>query len=126
MAFPASVINDVIMSYSDLFMTRYCAALTEFLSGNTEEGLAFAYEFGRARIDEKVGLLRIVRIHQKAMKKILERTPATDRLPRLLAAEAFLMEALSTFEMASRGYVAMLNNDRRQVSADSSELDLPS
>src|SRR4030081_215934 len=99
------------MSYTDLFFSRYCAALLEFLKGNTEEGLAYAYEFGRARIDEHVGLLQIVRVHQKALRSILKTTPPDERVTRLLAAEEFLMEALSTFEMASRGYVAMLNND---------------
>jgi len=109
------------MSYTDLFFRHYRMALMEFLQGNTEEGLAYAYEFGRARIDENVGLLQIVRVHQKAMKSILEASPADQRLPRLLAAEEFLMEALSTFEMASRGYVAMLNNKRREVRTDSPE-----
>jgi len=109
------------VSQTDLFFRRYRAALREYLVSRGESGLAYAYEFGRARIDENVGLLQIVRVHQKAMKSILESTPADERLPRLMAGEQFLMEALSTFEMASRGYVAMLNKDRQEPQPEPAE-----
>ncbi len=102
------------MSYTDLFFRRYRAALLEYLLGDSESGLAYAYEFGRDRIDERVGILQIVRVHQRAVKSILESTPEDQRLARMIAAEEFLMEALSTFEMASRGYVAMLNSERHE------------
>jgi Phosphoserine phosphatase RsbU, N-terminal domain len=100
------------MSYTDLFFRRYRAALLEYLFGDPESGLAYAYEFGRARIDERVGILQIVRVHQKALKSILESVPMVDHPSRLIEAEEFLMEALSTFEMASRGYVAMVHTQR--------------
>jgi hypothetical protein len=100
------------VSHTNVFFRRYRAALHEYLVSSGESGLAYAYEFGRARIDKKAGLLQILRVHQKAMKSILETTPAEDRLARLMAGEQFLMEALSTFEMASRGYVAMLHSRR--------------
>ena len=102
------------MSQADIFLCRYRAALLEYLVSRGESGLADAYEFGRASIDENVGLPQIVRVHQKAVKSILASTPMDERLARMIAAEQFLMEAMSTFEMASRGYVAMLNNDRRE------------
>jgi hypothetical protein len=101
------------MSYTDLFFRRYRAALLEYLIGSGESGLAFAYEFGRMRMDQKVGPLQIVRVHQKAVKSILEFTPADDQLRQLIAAGEFLMEALSTFEMASRGYVDLVNGETR-------------
>jgi hypothetical protein len=99
------------MSHTDIFFRRYRAALLDYLIGSGESGLAYAYEFGRMRLDQKTGPLLIVRVHQKAVKSILESTPAEDRLPRLIASEQFLMEALSTFEMASRGYVALVNSE---------------
>ncbi len=110
------------MSQTDVFFRRYRAALLEYLVSRGESGLTYAYEFGRARIDESVGLLQIVRVHLKAVKSILELTPADQRLTRMLASEQFLMEALSTFEMASRGYVAMLNNDRREPGTETHDI----
>jgi hypothetical protein len=100
------------VSQTNVFFRRYRAALHEYLVSSGESGLAYAYEFGRARIDKEAGLLQILRVHQKAMKSILEKTPAEDRLARLMAGEQFLMEALSTFDMASRGYIAMLHSRR--------------
>lgn len=109
------------MSQTDLFFRRYRAALHDYVVSRDESGLAYAYEFGRARIDENVGLLQIVRVHQRAMKSILESTPEDERLSRVVAAEEFLMEALSTFEMASRGYVAIVNDERREPSRENLE-----
>ena len=101
------------VSQTDLFFRRYRAALLDYLVSRGESRLAYAYEFGRARIDENIGLLQIVRVHLRAVKSILESTPPRQRLARVIDSEQFLMEALSTFEMASRGYVAMVHNDRR-------------
>ena len=103
------------MSQTDLFFRRYRAALLDYLVSRGESRLVFAYEFGRARIDERVGLLQIVRVHQRAVKSILESTPARLRLARVIDSEQFLMEALSSFEMASRGYVAMVNRRKQGV-----------
>lgn len=104
------------MSQTDLFFSRYRAALLDYLVSRGESRLAYAYEFGRARIDENIGLLQIVRVHLRAVKSILESTPPKQRLARVIDSEQFLMEALSTFEMASRGYVAIVN-DRKQDDA---------
>src|SRR3979409_1487666 len=90
------------MSYTDLFFCRYRAALLDYLVGSDESGLAYAYEIGRMRLDLHGGPLQIVRVHQRAVKSILESAPADERLSWLLASEEFLMEALSTYEMASR------------------------
>jgi hypothetical protein len=102
------------MSYTDLFFRRYRAALLDYLVGSDESGLAYAYEFGRMRMDQNGGPLQIVRVHQKAVKSILESAPEDDRLSWLVASEEFLMEALSTFEMASRGYVALVHDAPRK------------
>ena len=60
-------------------------------------------------IDEGSGLLQIVQVHHQAVNAILEATPsANGHLPAIYASEEFLMEALSTFDLASRGYLALL------------------
>lgn len=93
-----------------LFFRRYRAALLDYLLGSGESGLARAYELGRDGICGGTGLLQILGAHQKAVNSILEATPATEeRLRQLKACEEFLIEALSSFEMVSRGYVELLD-----------------
>jgi hypothetical protein len=92
-----------------LFARRYRAALLDYLLGSGEKGLSRAYDLGRSAIDADVGLLQILRAHQKAINAVLESSPSvTDSLRSLRAAETFLMESLSPFEMTHRGYVASL------------------
>jgi len=101
--------NNVEMRDAHQFFDRYCAALLDYLSGSGESGLARAYELGRVGMDEGSGLLQILRVHQKALDSILESTQSPDeRLKALNNSEDFLVEALSTFDMASRGYRALL------------------
>jgi hypothetical protein len=96
-----------------LFSRRYRAALLDYLLGNGEAGLATAYDLGRSAIDEDFGLLQILRAHQRAINTVLESsTNVPESLKRLQAAEDFLMETLSPFEMTYRGYVAMLDHKR--------------
>jgi hypothetical protein len=96
------------------FFRNYRAALLDYVKGSGESGLALAYELGRERVDENTGLLQVLRVHQRAVTSILKSTPADDRDPRLRASDAFLMEALSTFELVSRGYVDLADRrDRR-------------
>ena len=96
-----------------LFSRRYRAALLDYLLGNGETGLSTAYDLGRNAIEEDFGLLQILRAHQRAINTVLESTNnVPDSLERLRAAEDFLMETLSPFEMTYRGYVAMLDGQR--------------
>lgn len=95
-----------------LFSRRYRAALLDYLLGSGETGLARAFDLGRAAIDEGIGLLQILRAHQKAVNAVLGSTHnVNESLRRLKAAEDFLMETLGPFEMTYRGYVALLEGD---------------
>jgi phosphoserine phosphatase RsbU-like protein len=95
-----------------LFSRRYRAALLDYLLGNGETGLSNAYDLGRSAIDEDFGLLQILRAHQRAVNAVLESTHTVpESLKRLRAAEDFLMETLSPFEMTYRGYVALIEGD---------------
>jgi hypothetical protein len=92
-----------------LFSRRYRAALLDYLLGNGETGLSNAYDLGRSAIEEGFGLLQILRAHQRALNGILEASHnVPENLKRLRAAEDFLLETLSPFEMTYRGYVALL------------------
>lgn len=93
-----------------LFSRRYRAALLDYLLGNGEAGLQNAYELGRTAIEEGLGLLQILRAHQRAIDGVLQSAPSmTESLKRMKAAETFLMETLSPFEMTYRGYVSMID-----------------
>ena len=93
-----------------LFSRRYRAALLDYLLGNGEAGLQSAYELGRTAIEEDFGLLQILRAHQRAVDGVLHSAPSVNEsLKRIKAAETFLMETLSPFEMTYRGYVSMID-----------------
>lgn len=95
---------------SVLFSRQYRAALLDYLLGSGESGRERAYELGRKAIDNGLGLLQILRVHQRAVNTILESTHKLEEgLRRLKASEEFLMETLSPFEMTYRGYVDLLD-----------------
>lgn len=97
------------------FSRRYRAALLDYLLGGGESARARAYELGRKAIDDGLGLLQILRAHQKAVNAILESTHnAGESLRRLKGSEDFLMETLSPFEMTYRGYVALLEGHHQE------------
>ena len=94
-----------------MFSRRYRAALLDYLLGSGETGLARAYDLGRTAIDDGLGLLQILRAHERAVNAVLESTHnLSESLKRLQAAQNFLMETLSPFEMSYRGYVALLES----------------
>jgi len=97
------------------FTRRYRAALLDYLLGSGEVGLARAYELGRAALAQHLGLLQILRSHQKAMAAVLESSrTVNESLRRLQSAEEFLIETLSPYEMTCRGYLTLIE---RQHSA---------
>jgi two-component system sensor histidine kinase UhpB len=92
-----------------LFARRYRAALLDYLLSSDEAGLVRAYELGRVAMLEGLGLLEVLRIHQGATQTIVSSTRDIEvTLKTLGSAGEFLMETLSPFEMAYRGYVASL------------------
>lgn len=94
-----------------LFSRQYRAALLDYLLGSGETGLSRAYDLGRTAIDKGVGPLQILGVHQKAINTVLESShTVNDSLRSVKAAQAFLMESLSAFEMTYRGYVASLED----------------
>lgn len=71
-------------------------------------GLRSAYELGRVAMGCSVGLLDLVRIHNEVFLEAI----ATARTPESAqdvarAASTFLVEALSSFEMTQRGFMAV-------------------
>ncbi len=71
-------------------------------------GLRSAYELGRVAMRRSVGLLDLVRIHNEVFLEAIgtARTPESAR-DVARAASTFLVEALSSFEMTQRGFMAV-------------------
>jgi hypothetical protein len=99
---------------ASMFSRQYRAALLDYLLGSGESGRERAYELGRCAIGSSLGLLQILRVHQQALSAILESASSPgEGLRRLKASQEFLMEALSPFDMACRGYSDMVGAPAR-------------
>jgi hypothetical protein len=98
------------MEKSSPSFRAYHAALLDYIMGSGESALADAYELGRTGLDEDCSFMHIIELHEKAVSTILRSSSADDEFRRRLhASMQFLVEALSPFEMAFRGYRASLN-----------------
>jgi len=103
------------MKRQPLSFTAYRAALSDYISGNNESALARAYELGHCGFENGDGVLQILRIHDKAVHTILASAPdAVDMREMRNASAEFLVEALSPFEMVSRGYRDLLQTPQRK------------
>ena len=95
------------------FARQYRAALLDYLLGSGESGLERACRLGRRAIELDVGLLELLRVHQNSVNAVLESTtPVAESLQKLEAADEFLMETVSLFEMAYRGYLDLVEDER--------------
>jgi hypothetical protein len=91
----------------------YHAALLDYILGSGESGLAHAYDLGREGFNEGCSFLQILEMHDQALSTILDSTPELDEARRRSnASNQFLAEALSPFDMASRGYRDLVKHDR--------------
>lgn len=92
-----------------LFARLYRAALLGYLLNGEEKQRARAYDLGRQAMCDGFSLLDLLRAHNRAVNTLLEATPDTRRvLLRTKAAQDFLLDAVSPYEMVCRGYVASL------------------
>lgn len=81
---------------------EYRRALADYLSGAGEDALLRAYELGRQAMTHGVGLLEMVSLHHDMLRQALTRRPPGERLAALRSADAFLIEALSPYEMSQQ------------------------
>jgi signal transduction histidine kinase len=94
--------------------SRYAEALRDHLAGGGEAALQRAYELGRQAITDGLGLLDLVALHHETLEEILKERPAAEQDLRVRkAAEAFLAESLSPFEMTHRGFREAVSALRR-------------
>lgn len=84
---------------------QYRFALAGYVARGSEEELQRAYELGRRALELGLGVLDMVRLHQEAVAKYVSPATTAINTPRdAKAVETFLMEALSPFEVAQRGF----------------------
>jgi len=84
-----------------LLQEEFTRALGEFLARGEEPALLSAYELGRKALGEGLGVLDVATLLHEALADACQRAP--DAAPRM-AQEAgpFILECLSSFEMAHR------------------------
>lgn len=84
------------------FAVRYHSALAAHAAAGGELGRAEAYSLGREAVGSGMSLLELAIVHNDAQSAVLGEgisSPARD------AAMEFYLEAISTFDMAQRGYL---------------------
>lgn len=90
---------------SSAIAEQYTTGLQEYLTGGGEAALQRAYELGRDALNHGVGLLDMITLHHNALGTVLRSTPILQQtLEMMTAAELFLLESLSPFEMTHRGF----------------------
>jgi S-adenosylmethionine:diacylglycerol 3-amino-3-carboxypropyl transferase len=81
----------------------YRAAFLRYLSRHEESALTAGYQLGRAALAAEQSLLDVVRVHHDVLTEVLRDSPA-DEVPDVArAASDFLVEVLSSYDMARRG-----------------------
>jgi Stage II sporulation protein E (SpoIIE)/Phosphoserine phosphatase RsbU, N-terminal domain len=88
---------------SGRFQHAYRSALANYLASGDESGRAQAYELGRQAVADGVSLLELAALHRAAEADWLARSPEHFKSDQS-AGTQFFLEALSTFDMAQRGF----------------------
>ncbi len=83
------------------FPVTYHEALADYLAHPDESTLQQAYELGRAAMTAGLGVVDLIRLHHRALA---EGSLPADAAQSVNALESFLLEALSPFEAAYRGF----------------------
>src|SRR5919107_4064831 len=90
---------------SEALRERYAEAFRAWLEHRDERELGTAYQLGREAVREQLSVLDLAEAHHEAAAAALRDEPDPARAAGLMAAAStFLGEALSTFEIAHRGY----------------------
>lgn len=83
---------------------NYRRALQAHVLLGDEESLQVAYELGRKALNEGLGVVDVARLHQDALVAMVAKRPPVADVRWARAVETFLMETLSAFEVAHRGF----------------------
>src|SRR5919107_6230413 len=90
---------------SQALRERYAEAFRAWLEHRDERELGTAYALGREAVHAQLSVLDLAEAHHEAAAEAIRAEPDPARAAELIsAASTFLGEALSTFEIAHRGY----------------------
>lgn len=94
------------------FRLDYAPLLLRHLSQRDEAGLQAAYQLGRRAMQESVGLLDVVRVHNEVFLEVLTTVRALDEVTDVTkAASDLLIDLVASFEVAQRGFM----DERREA-----------
>ncbi len=82
---------------------EYASALADYIAGGGEMALERVYELGRKAIADRLGILDLVSVHQKALAGLMPRT-LQENAETLKKAAQFFAESIAPFEMTYRGF----------------------
>lgn len=85
---------------------EYRVVLNDFLAGGGETALESAYMLGRQALDQGISVLDIAAVHHQVLVTMMRRPnePINQETQLVRQARKFLVECLSPFEMAQRGF----------------------
>ena len=88
------------------FRLDYAPLLLRHLGQRDESGLQAAYELGRRAMQDSVGLLDVVRVHNDLFLEVLGTVRDRDEVMDLTeAASVLLINLVASFEVAQRGFM---------------------
>ena len=92
---------------------RYAQAFDRHLAeGGGESSLGAAYDLGRKAVEDRLGAIDLAEAHHLALAGVLAQAPPERHAELVGSAAEFLREALSTFEIAARGYIEVQETAR--------------
>jgi Phosphoserine phosphatase RsbU, N-terminal domain len=87
----------------------YGSAFLGYLTRRDEKTLQTAYEIGRRAMSKGISMLDLVQVHHDVLLITLSSANNEAELQDIgYAAAAFLVEALASFEMTQRGFIAKI------------------
>lgn len=84
----------------------YAPLFLRHLAQRDEAGLQGAYQLGRRAMQESVGLLDVVRVHNDLLLEVLTTARDLDEVDAVArAASDLLIDLVASFEVAQRGFM---------------------
>jgi hypothetical protein len=88
------------------FRLDYAPLLLRHLAQRDESGLQAAYDLGRRAMEESVGLLDVVRVHNDLVLEVVSTVRDLDEVTDVTqAAATLLIDLVASFEVAQRGFM---------------------
>lgn len=88
------------------FRLDYAPLFLRHLARRDESGLQAAYQLGRRAMQDSVGLLDVVRVHNDLVLDVLTTVRDLDQVTDVTkAASTLLIDLVASFEVAQRGFM---------------------